>query len=357
MNNFYCFLNLYPSKKLKYFKFIFIFAGMKKTNLLYIILFGLLFSACETDFDLTAEYKDITVVYGLLNQDSVTYLKINKAFLGEGDALIMAKIEDSSNYAEMLDVKIEEWADGNLLNTFQLDTVTIDNKKPGLFYNPYQILYKTEAALNEDYTYKLKILNGEKEITSETELVHDFTIKKPPAGSPYINFTYNPVPSKVEWLSAVNGRRYEVIIRFYFKEKSVNNPDTITRYIDWGLGTKKSQSLQGGESMIVTYFGENFYKICKNNIPYEDPAKEADVISRYPGNVDFIISVAGEDLNTYIEVNEPSNSIVQQKPEYSNITNGIGVFSGRYKKIRTKLLKSDSFVLLEELNIKFYQLK
>ena len=330
---------------------------MKKINLLLVILFtGLLFSACETDVDIIADYEDVTVVYGLLNQDSITYLKINKAFLGEGNALIMAKVEDSSNYTGMLDVKIEEWASGNLLNTFQLDTVTIDNKEPGLFYNPYQILYKTEEPLNEDFKYKLKIQVGEKQVTSETELVHDFSIVKPSAGSAFIKFTYTS-KSAADWRSAKNGKRYEVIIRFNFIEKSVNDPDTTYRYVDWILGTRKSQSLQGGESMEIAYLGETFFSICENSIPYENPAKEADVIFRYPGNIDFIFSVAGEDLNTYIEVNEPSNSIVQVKPEYSNIVNGIGVFSARYKKIRSKLLHAESFALLEDLNIKFYHLK
>ena len=330
---------------------------MKKINLLLVILFtGLLFSACETDIDIIADYEDVTVVYGLLNQDSITYLKINKAFLGEGNALIMAKVEDSSNYTEMLDVKIEEWASGNLLNTFQLDTITIDNKEPGLFYNPYQILYKTEEPLNEDFKYKLIIQAGEKQVTSETELVHDFSIIKPSAGSAFIKFTYSS-ESAAEWSSSKNGKRYEVIIRFNFIEKSVDNPDTTYRYIDWFLGTKKSQSLQEGEGMEILYLGESFFNICENNIPSEDPAKEADVIFRYPGDIDFIFSVAGEDLNTYIEVNEPSNSIVQVKPEYSNIVNGIGVFSARYKKIRTKLLHAESYALLVDLNIKFYQLK
>ena len=330
---------------------------MKKINFAIIILFtGLLFSACETDIDIIADYEDVTVVYGLLNQDSITYLKINKAFLGEGNALIMAKVEDSSNYAEMLDVKIEEWASGNLLNTFQLDTVTIDNKEPGLFYNPYQLLYKTEEPLNDDFKYKLKIQIGEKQVTSETELVHDFNITKPSAGSAFIKFTYTS-QSAAEWISSENGKRFEVIIRFNFIEKSVDNPDTTYRYVEWFLGTKKTQSLQGGEEMELLYLGESFFSICENNIPYEDPAKESDVIYRYPGDIDFIFSVAGEDLNTYIEVNEPSNSIVQVKPEYSNVVNGIGVFSARYKKIRSKLLHAESYALLVDLNIKFYQLK
>ncbi|MBE0652408.1 MAG: hypothetical protein IH594_01340, partial [Bacteroidales bacterium] len=65
---------------------------MKKLRLIITLLIAFLFlEQCSTDFDLNAPYKDIMVVYGLLNQnDSTHYLKINRAFLGEDDALIMA---------------------------------------------------------------------------------------------------------------------------------------------------------------------------------------------------------------------------------------------------------------------------
>jgi len=46
--------------------------------------------------------------------------------------------------------------------------------------------------------------------------------------------------------------------------------------------------------------------------------------------VDYIFSVAAEDLNTYMEVSEPSLSIVQERPSFSNIYNGIGLFSSRF---------------------------
>lgn len=42
----------------------------------------LFFASCETDFDINADWKDITVVYGALNQnDSIHYIRIQKLFL------------------------------------------------------------------------------------------------------------------------------------------------------------------------------------------------------------------------------------------------------------------------------------
>ena len=46
--------------------------------------------------------------------------------------------------------------------------------------------------------------------------------------------------------------------------------------------------------------------------------------------MDFIFFGGGEDLITYTEVNKPSIGIVQKKPEFSNIKNGLGIFSSRY---------------------------
>jgi hypothetical protein len=58
---------------------------MKKLAALLLILAGLiLFNRCSNDVDINANYEQITVVYGLLDpNEDTTYLKINKAFLGE----------------------------------------------------------------------------------------------------------------------------------------------------------------------------------------------------------------------------------------------------------------------------------
>ncbi len=46
--------------------------------------------------------------------------------------------------------------------------------------------------------------------------------------------------------------------------------------------------------------------------------------------LDFLFSLGGEELYTYIKANEPSSGIVQIKPQYSNLSEGIGVFSCRF---------------------------
>ena len=81
----------------------------KYKYIILILALSFVFSSCETDFDTIAEWKDITVVYGLLDQkNSVQYIKINKAFLGDGNALVYAQEPDSSNYGFPLTVLVEE---------------------------------------------------------------------------------------------------------------------------------------------------------------------------------------------------------------------------------------------------------
>ncbi len=126
---------------------------MKKNCFLFLSLLTLvmLLNACSTDVDLYADYKNITVVYGLLDSDKDTnYVKINKAFLGPGNALEIAMIEDSCNYPYKLDAKIVEYRATAGGNNFQktrelvLDTMTIHNKDTeGFFYAPDQLVYYT----------------------------------------------------------------------------------------------------------------------------------------------------------------------------------------------------------------------
>ena len=79
-----------------------------KNLTIFLFILSMLFMACETDFEVNANWKEVMVVYGLLDQSKQQqYIKINKAYLGEGDALQMASVSDSVNYnPEDLVVKI-----------------------------------------------------------------------------------------------------------------------------------------------------------------------------------------------------------------------------------------------------------
>lgn len=314
---------------------------MKKLLLLLILAAAFLFNSCETDFDVSANWSDITVVYGLFSQnDSVHYVKINKAFLGKGNALEYAKEKDSSSYLGQLDVMIIEKNRAVETRSFVMDTTSIYNKEAGIFYAPEQLVYKAAFKIPSDYssreyTYHLEIRNRRtgKLVTAQTPLIHDFSIEIPRPGQQSINFTAES-NQRIKWYSAKNGRRYNVSIRFWFDEVVGASRDTIARYIDWNFGSEKSSSVQGGESIELSYTPVAFFSVCRSQIPYK-PGSEIDensVVARLVNRVEFLFAVAGDELNTYMEVNEPSAGIVQDKPDYTNINNGIGLFSCRYLK-------------------------
>ena len=326
--------------------------SMKKLSFILLMLISLaLFNRCSNDVDINASYEQITVVYGLLDpNDSLTYLKINKAFLGDDNALIMAQVPDSSQFPEKLDVRM--WREDNPENIFYFDTTTITDKEDGIFYNPNQIVYVSPLQPEVDKKYMLSILYKGDEISSETSTFNfrmaDITT---PGFALKIRIDNTTDPKPVIWNRKEQAPRYNVTIRFHFKEVFEDSPDTVYRYIDWFKDTKKS--LVGAE--VESYYtGNTFYVALETYVPYPDEAEEARVLSRYTSTVQFIVEAGGTELNTYMEVNEPSSSIIQERPEYTNITNGIGILSARIRAIKPKKLNDITVAYIKE---NYYQLK
>jgi len=322
--------------------------------LILVILFSVfLVDGCKTDFDINADYKDITIVYCLLNQnDSIHYARINKAFLGDGNALIMAEDPANTLYPyDELNVTMEEWLNGNLQTTYLLDTVVINNKESGVFSFPTNVLYAFKAQLNQGCKYKLKIQNKKsgKLVEAEANIVNDFRYEKPyvpPVPPPPLVYQ---LPSlsfigtsaiELEWKSAKNGVRYQANMIFYYQEISVN--DTVVKQMNWNLGTVKSTNLNGGETLKIEINKESFFVRLKDNIPYNPDVRRKTLY------LDFSIAVAGNEFNTYMEVNEPSSSLIQEKPEYTNISNGIGIFCSRY--VKDKVSSTDPRPIRFKLN-------
>jgi len=136
----------------------------------------LLFSNCDDKFVVNAAWKDITIIYGLLNQnDTINYIKINKAFLNENTSAIeLAKVTDSLYYKDSIMVLLEEWNGSNLVRNIYLSKEFDNTKDSGIFAYPGQYLYKTPVTkLNVNYHYKLvvKNLQSGKEMRSQTNLV------------------------------------------------------------------------------------------------------------------------------------------------------------------------------------------
>jgi len=294
--------------------------------------------SCKNDIDLAGEYKDTPIVYCLLNPAEGThYIRIQKAFLINGNILETAKIPDSLKYDPSdLEVKIQAInpATGqppafpdSLHNPiiFQYQTGSVQDT--GIFATDGLMIYKADKRLDDKLTYHLSITNTKlgKEVTAETPLVRGFTFKNPNAG--VMNFNSpSGTGYTLRWGAATNGFVYqpEIIMRWteVVLATGVSRADSVV----WTITTKESTAAEAstpGTEMDFNLAQNSFYRFVGDNVAPNPNVK------RVIGNLRFKFYVGTEELNTYINVNKPSIGLIQEKPAYTNITNGLGIFSGR----------------------------
>jgi len=323
---------------------------MKIFKVLFIIsLLLILFSRCSTDVDIYSDYKDITIVYGLLDKsDDTIWVKVTKAFLGSGNALEFAQDPDSSNYPYKLDVELTGIKNGAEIQKFVYDTITIHNKQSGdsIFYYPNQLMYYAvrNVSLATQVVYHLSINKNDGNISAETSVIPDFPITYPVSR---INFNYD---KEIVWKSATNGKRYEVGITFHYRELWPNTTDTLNKTLSWELGVRKSANTDGDEFMTIPYTGSQFFSLLNSKLQ-----KDPNVV-RWAGKVDIRIACGSQDFDTYYEINNTSGGILEEAPQFSNIKgdNALGLFSARHTVIKpVKLSSATELTLVNDYDLGF----
>ena len=175
-------------------------------------------TSCNKDFKLFEDYKDITIVYGLINkEDSISYLRIEKAFLTYEDMYESAQIADSNLFPYKLDVKIET-ENSEII----FDTITIFNKKGGVFYAPKMQVY---YAVTKDIFQNLDNINlvitnpKTNETTSSETIVYDAARLKIISPTSFILFdTAQPEKLFINFNAIKNTRLYQVVMRLKYME-------------------------------------------------------------------------------------------------------------------------------------------
>ncbi len=309
---------------------------------------GFLFSlsfftfSCSTDFDLNAPYQPIPVVYGLLDQSADTqFVKINKSFIGDGNNAEYASINDSLLFSSV-SARVEERLNGSLSNTYYLEELWVGSLDDGMFYEDSQKVYYfvPSAPLNDEALYRLVIETAElgEPITAETYLIDgsglDFNnIFKLTLGWNGLQLSdvdlgtdlyYDP---QIKWVTAPRGKRYELLMKFNYLEFTTASSTLKTIY--WKLSTQTSVGASGGDDMHYNLNGEAFFEMISSRL--DGYANEAAVLKREVKGVEFIVSTGNEDLNLYMEVNEPATGVVTERPSFTNIDGGIGLFASKYK--------------------------
>ncbi|MBR1792370.1 MAG: DUF4249 family protein [Bacteroidales bacterium] len=341
---------------------------------LYIVLacMAILFSACRADFSPNAEWKEIPSVYCLLDQDdSVTYVRVQKCYLGDENLKQYATIADSSNYGpDELLVRIFVWAsedamsqaDAAPLKTLDFAYQLRTDKPAGTFYAPDQPVYchvNKPGDLNPDYTYQLvvsKAATGQVISRATTHLIGDCA-KTVWLESPHpsilgrsFNFRKNR-GCIISWYPFPRGRRYQITLGFRYRCQyvqpeilrgiSMTCPDVVSDFSESELYSTMSQD---------TYF---------TNIAN---ALASDTTTKvYVDTLSITLFVCNEPLNAYLNsIDMMNGSLEQNQQVYTNIEGGVGVFGARRTHLSLLVPTDNSDVgptgmhfLLEKLHVGF----
>ncbi len=315
-----------------------------KTKLLLVLLpVVLVLFSCKEEVDLVGEFKETAVIYGLLDQsDSVHMIKITRAFIGPGNSLQIAQVADSS-YFDQVDATVTEFInDVPTGRKWTLKDTLITDKKDGVFYNPEQKVYvfysksidnsssATGASLNANATYRLNanINNGLFAVTGETDLVSGITTSTDNQSYSF-KFAKNLTEFKTNVINVNVGTAYVVNCSMDIEYSEFIGASETPQTVSWKLG---ETDCEPGNTKSFSAIGETFYtQIANHCANYGNPLTDK---RNFTG---LTVKVVGgsQDLYNYMLVNEPSTSLAQNKPTYTNLaaTNEhpvIGIFSSRF---------------------------
>jgi hypothetical protein len=298
----------------------------------------LIIGSCSVDFNPNDSWKETTIVYGLLDQDQdTTFVRIEKCFLGEGNAISFSQIKDSLYYKEdELDVKMYAywyWDTVAVVDSFTFNYSTTVKDSGSFFYDDNCPIYycPTKGKLNGGMYYKLVVKNKKTGniVSAMTRPIANYTINTS-------TLTFNQKATnnraKINWTnidddgggSGLVAKQFQVNIRFNYLQngeiKYINIP--VSKVINQH---STSVSMTSYVTMNDIVSGIKTKLKGQTNLSW---------YSTYP--MQLYILACDRSMFDYMSINNTQDNLLSYKPTYSNINNGIGLFAARRTKNNVK---------------------
>ncbi|MBN2669808.1 MAG: hypothetical protein JXR60_11345 [Bacteroidales bacterium] len=344
--------------------------AIKTIVLLLLIVF--VAASCEEDFSTVTEYNDKTVVYAFLehkdpwnSSKDTNFIVVNKAFLGEANVYDMASVADSVNYPDydQIDVSLQriKTSDPNseaIGDPIQLD-YTVHYKDSGVFSREHNVVFYTTKALmyyqdvdanpapgDESYYYRLSVKKPNKEeVYAVTKMIRGIYEGKPmtrPDDKKEINMvsTLQNYKFNIEFKPNLDATSYALRIRLFYYEKKYNDDNIYLDYVDYTHSlynvvsgeSSSSSSLSIGVPPSAFYI--NIASKLKDTTGVQWRMYKTEGNTGFPETHAILFTLGSYETYMHNQVTQPSNGIVQERPTYSNIVNGLGLFTSKWNFIR-----------------------
>ena len=310
---------------------------MKNRILGLIVLTGFILGiqSCKEEITSNEAFIETAVVYGLLDiSNSEHMIKITRAFIGDGvmNSNLIAGNPDSS-YFQSVTGTVTEYINSIPARVFTLSDTTVLNKdEEGIFYAPTQKLYyfttNAGSPLNGDAEYRLDldINNGEFQVSAQTVMVN--SMAETTSGK---NVPFSFVQSSSSGITILNrpvsvntGTAYRANCTLEVEFTEFIGSDSTIKSFQWNLG---ELDVENNSTYEFQAAGQSFYDKIISNV-----SNNSAITKRNLNGIRFIVTGGSQDLASYILINEPSSSLAQTKPTFTNLeaTNGhpvVGVFT------------------------------
>lgn len=300
-------------------------------HLIVIFVSFLLFNACSNELELTAPWKNIPVVYGVLNEtDQIQYIRVEKAFLDEStSALELAKNTDSLYYADAI-VQLERPSFNSTLTLERVDGVQEGLiREVGLFATDPNVLYKLDlegtAPLEGGEKVNLLVLDAQDKIlaSSETTIVESFDLVRGRPGDE-LNFSNYERTTRISWRPTESAAIYDAQFIINYRENAEgSSTEFVDKSVVWTIANNFLKESSDNQAQItIEINGEDFYTFL-------DGALESSNKIRRFVDMDFVVTAGGSELSEYIRIRQANTGLTssQDTPVFSNIEGGLGLFS------------------------------
>ena len=299
------------------------------------IFFGIalllsLFS-CENEVEVNAEFEEKTFVLGLIDAESDTqFVKITKTFLDDETGAIQLGQDPDNLYYDSLDVTLSELnSNNNVVQQFKM-TKILRPKASGIFTTERNEAYYSNATVKENTKYSLTVnkLDGSAATAGEATVTRGVTLVEPDIRrrgkiSLIDPRTKNIIEERFEFETTNDVGEFSAVMIFNYLE--IVNVDSVVKSIVIPLTSILNPSL-GVANYPFIFDGQKFFDALEANIPISlNPPKRLVL----DDGMDIVMEAADADYTLYRDVNGPIDGLAQTRPDYTNITNGIGLFASR----------------------------
>lgn len=308
---------------------------MKKILIPFFAVF--LAVSCDNTLEINADYDVENVVYGLLDKDQDTqWVRLHRTYLGQ-DGLPGGATHSDSLYFDTAAIYLSQLNNADaVVNTYEFyrkDTTLLD--PPGTFTTDNYRLYWTDAPIDPVYRYRVRgFIPGNNNFESTTPIVGSVDIIKPKG---FQKITFGISDAEFKWDAAKNARLYQGYIHFNYKEAYRSNPrDSLIKTLTYTLPVRTGSNINGSGTFTSEVSYQAYFQFLRNNIG------TSTELVRVFKSIDVEVFAAADDYATYINVSQPSQGIVQEKPLFTNVDGGIGLFSSRSKGTKDNVKLSTS---------------